>query len=75
MVIKSAYLSVLDRFWLQILPEIHNTIQWLDLESLYIEPILFAASYPNLFGLGLYHIDEKTATRIFNGMIFDFSFF
>ncbi|CAF2962968.1 unnamed protein product [Rotaria sp. Silwood2] len=44
---------VLDRFCLQILLEIHHRIQWLDLESLSMERILFAADYPNLRGLGL----------------------
>ncbi len=39
-----------------------------------MERILLTANYPNLCGLGLYNIEEKTATFILNGMIFDFSF-
>ncbi|CAF3066009.1 unnamed protein product [Rotaria sp. Silwood2] len=58
---------VLDRFCLQILPEIHHRIQWLDLESLSMERILFAADYPNLRGLGLYNIDQETAVHFFSG--------
>ncbi|CAF1080942.1 unnamed protein product [Rotaria sordida] len=58
---------VLDRFCLQILPEIHHKIQWLNLESLSMERILFAADYPNLRGLGLYNINQKTAVHFFMG--------
>ncbi|CAF4082997.1 unnamed protein product, partial [Rotaria sp. Silwood1] len=41
---------MLGRF-LQILPEIHHNIKWLDLESSYMERILLATNYPNLYGL------------------------
>ncbi|CAF4381930.1 unnamed protein product, partial [Rotaria sp. Silwood2] len=41
---------MLDRFCLQILPEIHYKIKWLDLESSSMERILLATNYPNLYG-------------------------
>ncbi|CAF1551366.1 unnamed protein product [Rotaria sordida] len=50
---------MLDRF-LQILPEIHNEIKWLDLHSSSMKDILCAADYPNLYDLGLYNIDAKS---------------
>ncbi|CAF1351344.1 unnamed protein product [Rotaria sordida] len=48
--------AILDRFCLQILPEIHHKIKWLNLESSSMERILHATNYPNLYGLGLYDI-------------------
>jgi hypothetical protein len=62
---------ILDRFCLQILPDIHDKIRWLDLESSSMERILLSANYPNLYGLGLFHMQEETALRLFTGKIFD----
>jgi len=61
---------ILDRFCLQILPEIHHKIKWLNLESSSIERILLATNYPNLYGLGLYDIEIETALPLFIGKIF-----
>ncbi|CAF1444063.1 unnamed protein product [Rotaria sordida] len=55
---------MLGRF-LQILPEIHHNIKWLNLESSSMERILLATNYPNLYGLGLYKIDIETAVSLF----------
>jgi hypothetical protein len=63
---------ILDRFCLQILPKIHDKIQWLDLEPFSMERILLATNYPNLFGFGLYNIQEEVAIYLFNGNIFYF---
>ncbi|CAF1417233.1 unnamed protein product [Rotaria sordida] len=57
---------ILDRFCLQILPKIHDKIKWLDLESFSMERILLATNYPNLYGLGLYNIQEEKAIYLFN---------
>ncbi|CAF5173508.1 unnamed protein product, partial [Rotaria sp. Silwood1] len=57
---------IVDRFCLDILPEIHHKIKWLNLESLTMERILRSTNYPNLYGLGLYNIPNKTALRLFN---------
>jgi hypothetical protein len=56
---------ILDRFCRQILPEIHVKIKWLDLDSLSMIRILCAADYPNLSGLGLYNMEDKTARCLF----------
>jgi hypothetical protein len=56
-----------NRFCLQILPEIHDKIQWLDVESSSIKHILRAANYPNLDSLGLYNIDKESAQCLFTG--------
>jgi hypothetical protein len=58
---------MLDRFRLQILPDISIKIKWLYLESSTVKRILNAADYPNLYGLGLYNRTEKTARRLFIG--------
>jgi hypothetical protein len=34
-----------------------------------VERILLAADYPNLYGLGLYNVDEESAKRFFTGKI------
>ncbi|CAF4642625.1 unnamed protein product [Rotaria sp. Silwood2] len=55
----------LNRFCLQILPEIHHKIKWLDLESSSMERILLTTNYPNLCGLGLYNISIEKALSLF----------
>ena len=67
--------AVLDRFCLQILPEIQYKINLLNLESLSMERILLTADYSNLHSLGLYNVDEKTAERVFTGNILHFDCF
>ncbi|CAF3368229.1 unnamed protein product [Rotaria sp. Silwood1] len=57
---------ILNRFCLQILPDISMKIKWFYLESSSAKNILRTANYPNLYGLGLYNIKEKTARRLFN---------
>ncbi|CAF1066755.1 unnamed protein product, partial [Adineta steineri] len=56
---------ILNRFCLQILPDISVKIKLLHLESSSAKNILRAADYPNLYGLGLYNINGKTARRLF----------
>ncbi|CAF3611925.1 unnamed protein product, partial [Rotaria sp. Silwood2] len=57
--------SILDRFCLQILPEIRHKINWLHLEPSSMEHILLATNYPNLYGLCLYGIEKDTAEHLF----------
>ncbi|CAF0733371.1 unnamed protein product [Rotaria sordida] len=56
---------IIDQFCSKILPNIHMKIKWLDLESSFMKNILHVADYPNLYGLGLYNIEEETAKYIF----------
>jgi hypothetical protein len=65
----------LSRFCLQILPKIHDKIRWLDLESSSMKNVLSAANYPNLYGLGLYNIDEDSARCVFTGKKFQLNCF
>lgn len=58
---------ILNRFCLQILPEISVKIEWLYLEESFAKNILRAADYPNLFGLGLYNMNLQRARRLFTG--------
>ena len=62
--------SMLNRFCLKILPEIYQKIQWLNLESSSMERIFLTRNYPNLTGLGLYHISIEKALSFFHGKIF-----
>ncbi|CAF3538070.1 unnamed protein product [Rotaria sordida] len=57
--------SMVNRFCSQILPEIDHKIKWLNLESKFMERILLAGNYPNLYGLGLYGIDVEKAISLF----------
>jgi len=66
---------IVDRFCLQILPKIHNKIQWLDLESSSMKHVLHAANYPNLNSLSLYNIHEESARSLFTGKIFLFNYY
>jgi hypothetical protein len=60
---------MLNRFCLQIVPEIRDKIKWLHLESSSMKHVLCAADYPNLDGLSLYNIDQKSALSLFIGKI------
>jgi hypothetical protein len=69
---KDYIYPILDRFCSHILLEIHHKIKWLNLESLTMERILLSTNYPNLYGLGLYHILNEAALRLFTGKRFYF---
>ncbi|CAF2101594.1 unnamed protein product [Rotaria magnacalcarata] len=56
---------MLNRFCLQILPEIHHKIEELNLESSSMALILLATNYPNLHRLSLYGIDIERAEYLF----------
>ena len=58
--------TILNRYCLQILPDISMKIHWLYLESSSVKHILGVGNYPNLYGLGLYNIEEKTSKYLFN---------
>ncbi|CAF1037687.1 unnamed protein product [Rotaria sp. Silwood1] len=64
-VIYSLNDTIIDRFCLEILLKIHYKIKWLNIESLSMERILRIVDYPNLYGLGLYNINEETFKRLF----------
>ena len=66
---------MLNRFCLQILPEIHDKIEWFDLESSSVKDVLCAADYPNLDTLGLYNIDEESTQSLFTGKIFQLNYY
>ena len=59
--------NFLNRFCLQILPDISEKIEWLYLEESSAKNILRAADYPNLYGLGLYNMNLQRARRLFTG--------
>lgn len=65
---------MLGRYCLEILPSIHNKIEWLDLESSSMRRILLCTDYPNLHRLGLYNLDKQLAKHLVSGKIFFFSF-
>jgi hypothetical protein len=58
---------VINRFCLQILPDISVKIEWFHLEESSAKNILRAADYPNLYGLGLYNMNLQRARRLFAG--------
>ncbi|CAF1560509.1 unnamed protein product [Rotaria sp. Silwood1] len=57
--------SILDRFCLKILPQIHDKIKCINIESSSMERILLSSSYPNLKELGLYDLEIKNAKHLF----------
>ena len=62
---------MLNRFCSQISPEIHDKINWLDLESTSMQRIL-VTKYPSLNRLGLYDIDVEEAMSLFGKLFFRF---
>jgi len=65
---------VLNRFYSQILPQIHHKIKWLSLETLSMERILLAADYPNLRQLDIFLMNEETDMDLFTGKICAFEY-
>jgi hypothetical protein len=58
---------IFDRFCLQILPALREKIQWLDVESSSMKQILCATDYSNLYGLGLFNLEEEIVKSLFTG--------
>lgn len=58
---------MLDRFCLDILPKIHQSVKSLTVPSKSIERILLAADFPNLTELRLCNVDENIISRYFTG--------
>ncbi|CAF5035946.1 unnamed protein product [Rotaria sp. Silwood1] len=67
--IDSLSFRMLNRFCSEILPQIHNKIQWLNLETSSMRRILRSTYYPNLIGLGLYELHIEEAEYLFSGKI------
>jgi hypothetical protein len=62
--------TMLDRFCLEILPDIHQNIKWFELELSSMKHVLHAATYPNLVTLALHNINKESAQSLFTGNIF-----
>ena len=59
--------TYIDRFCLDILPEIHHHIKWLKVQSTSMERLLLAADYSNLSQLDIFIPHEEPILH-FNGM-------
>jgi hypothetical protein len=70
-IVQSISLSnpIIDRFCLQILPNIHEKIKWLHLEPSSMNRILDAANYPNLSAVSLYNIPADAVVDLFSSKI------
>ncbi|CAF1512487.1 unnamed protein product [Adineta ricciae] len=58
-IINKFSFDFIDEFSSQILPSICEKIKWINIESSFMKSILSGNRYPNLYGLGLYNVDEK----------------
>ncbi|CAF5108393.1 unnamed protein product, partial [Rotaria sp. Silwood1] len=56
---------MLHRFCDKILPIIGYKIQWLNVDSSFMDRIFLSTIYPNLTGLGLYNVALETARDLF----------
>jgi hypothetical protein len=61
--------SIIDRYYVNILPEIHHYIECLTLESSSMERILISNDYPRLHKLIFTKISEDFVVRHFTGNI------
>lgn len=61
--------SNIDRFCVNIFPQIHQYIECLVLEPFFMERILLSAEYPRLHKLVLTRVNEDLLYRYFNGKI------
>lgn len=62
----------LDRFCIEILPEIHHNVKCIIAESVSMERILLAAEYPNLTQLKIFDFNEEIVLRYFKGKEFTY---
>lgn len=60
--------SIMDRFCLDILPQIHELVECLTVESFSMERILFAGEFPHLRNLTLVEVDQQFVPQNFTGM-------
>lgn len=65
---------ILDRFCSEVLPRIHHTIQWLNLESTSVERIFRLTNYSSLYGLGLYDINVEKVLSLITGELCNISY-
>lgn len=63
--------AIFDRFCLEILPRIHNKIQYLTIETCFLERILYTNEFVNLHRITLVNLDVNMSSNIFNGKSFD----
>jgi hypothetical protein len=59
--------SILDRFCIDILPQIQYSIQYLIVEPTAMERIALAADYPNLTKLKIYQFNKDVVSHYFTG--------
>lgn len=64
--------TLIDRFCMDILPEIHHRIRWLKLRSTTMERILLAAHYSNLSQLDIFIPDNEPILPFGGEETFDF---
>jgi hypothetical protein len=65
--------SILDRFCIDILPQIQHNLECLTLEPSLIERVLYIGHYPKLHKLTLVHLQVKVASSILTVMLPDHS--
>ena len=59
--------SLLDRFCLNILPQIQYNVRYLIVEAGTMEQILFAGDYPNLIKLKIFNLNEEILSQYLTG--------
>ncbi|CAF1450628.1 unnamed protein product [Rotaria sp. Silwood1] len=57
--------TIIDRICVEILPKIHDKIEWLNIESSFINRILLSTNYPNLHTLVLHDLSLERARDLF----------
>ncbi|CAF1330049.1 unnamed protein product [Rotaria sordida] len=57
--------AIIDRICVEILPKIHDKIEWLNIESSFINRILLSTNYPNLHTLVLHDLSLERARDLF----------
>lgn len=62
--------QILDRYCLDILPEIHENIKWLDVESSSFERVFSIKYYSNLVRIGFYNIQADAMLNFLSGKSF-----
>jgi hypothetical protein len=60
-------MRLIDRFCIDILPRIHQNVQCLTFDPVFMERILLATNYPNLNELEICHFQQQSVLNYFKG--------
>jgi hypothetical protein len=60
--------NIIVKFFMEILPQIHQRIQYVNIQSTLLEKIFLIHDYPNLKGMEFFNVTEQIAVYLFSSL-------